>query len=211
VPNERRGSDTLNKLLDVAERAFAVDGYAGAHLQQMADHVGVKKAAVYYYFPSKAALHEAVLVRVLEALDATVAAALSRPGTPEQRLEALLSALNELMAVQQNYSQILIRLFIDRPEADFNHLLPLVERPILRLLEFYREGYDQGVFVKMSSRHLVQTMLGAIVFHYGSKQLGTRMLGVDDLFSRASVEWRDKEVRRFALNAILRRRPVDLE
>jgi len=209
VPSDRRPSGTLSKLLDVAERAFAVEGYAGAHLQQMADRVGVKKAAVYYYFPSKAALHEAVVARVLEALDDTVASSLARAGSPEQRLEALLSSLNELLAVQRNYSQILIRLFIDRPEVDFNALAPLIARVATRILDFYRDGCEQGVFVRMSSRHVVQTLLGAIIFHYASARVAGGMLGVDDVFSRAAVDWRSKELRRFALNAMLRERPAD--
>ena len=34
--------------------------------------MGVQKTALYYYFESKAALYEAVLVRMLEAFDARV-------------------------------------------------------------------------------------------------------------------------------------------
>ena len=68
-------------MLEVAEREFARRGYDGAHLQHIASQVGVQKTALYYYFESKAALYEAVLVRMLETFDARVREAVERPGS----------------------------------------------------------------------------------------------------------------------------------
>ena len=140
-PN-RRGADTRNKILDVAEQEFARSGFAGAHLQHIAEQVGVQKTALYYYYPSKAALYEAVLVRMLEAFDQTVSKAIDGPESPASRLERLIDALNDLLSEQRNYSQILIRIFVDRVEIDGAALRPLIERVVGRLLAFYREGVD---------------------------------------------------------------------
>ncbi len=158
-PN-RRGADTRNKILDVAEQDFARSGFAGAHLQYIAEQVGVQKTALYYYFPSKAALYEAVLVRMLEAFDQTVSKAIDGPESPASRLERLSDALNDLLSEQRNYSQILIRIFVDRVEIDGLALRPLIERVVGRLLAFYREGVDADAFVKLSSRNLFQSLLG---------------------------------------------------
>jgi TetR/AcrR family transcriptional regulator len=84
-----RGADTRNKILDVAEQDFARSGFAGAHLQHIAEQVGVQKTALYYYYPSKAALYEAVLVRMLEAFDQAVSKAIDGPESPAGRLERL--------------------------------------------------------------------------------------------------------------------------
>ena len=99
----RRGIDTRHKILDVAEREFARDGFAGAHLQHIAQQVGVQKTALYYYYASKAALYEAVLVRMLEAFDRTVSKAIGGPESPAIRLERLIDALNDLLSDQSNY------------------------------------------------------------------------------------------------------------
>jgi AcrR family transcriptional regulator len=45
-----RVGDTRTKILEVAESEFAAEGYAGAHLQKIAEQVGVRKTALYYYF-----------------------------------------------------------------------------------------------------------------------------------------------------------------
>jgi TetR/AcrR family transcriptional regulator len=202
-PN-RRGADTRNKILEVAEREFARDGFAGAHLQRIAEQVGVQKTALYYYYPSKAALYEAVLVRMLEAFDHTVSQAIDRPESPASRLERLCDALNDLLSEQRNYSQILIRILVDRVEIDGAALGPLIERIVGRLLGFYREGVDAGAFAKLSSRNLFQSLLGVCVFHYATGEFGARVLGVDDIFTQSAVAWRRDEVRRLVLRGVVR-------
>jgi TetR/AcrR family transcriptional regulator len=203
MKSHTRGADTRNKILDVAERDFAQSGFAGAHLQQIAEQVGVQKTALYYYYPSKAALYEAVLVRMLEALDQAVSKAIDRPEAPARRLERLIDTLNDLLSEQRNYSQILIRIFVDRVEIDGVTLRPMIERVVGRLLTFYREGIDAKAFVKLSSRNLFQSLLGALVFHYATGELGAKVLGVDDIFTQGAVAWRREEVRRLVLRGVL--------
>ncbi len=202
---ERRSADTRNKILEVAEREFARDGFAGAHLQRIASQVGVQKTALYYYFPRKAALYEAVLVRMLEDFDQTLTEAVDRPGSPEERLERLLDALNDLLAERRTYSQILIRIFVDRVEIPGDVLGPLIERVVGRLLRFYRQGIDAGTFAKLSPRHFFQTLLGASVFHYATGSFGAAVLDVDDIFTASAVRWRRRELREFVRRAVLRR------
>ena len=200
---ERRSADTREKILEVAEREFARDGYAGAHLQHIAGQVGVQKTALYYYYPSKAALYEAVLARMLEAFDLTLTEAIDAPGDPAERLERLLDALNDLLAERRNYSRILIRIFVDRAPVPGDTLGPIIERVVGRMLRFYREGIDAGVFAKLSPRHLFQTLLGATVFHYATVSFGAAVLDVEDIFTSSAVAWRRDEVRRFVLRAVL--------
>lgn len=206
---ERKSSDTREKMLEVAEWEFARDGFAGAHLQHIASQVGVQKTALYYYFPSKAALYEAVLVRMLEHFEQAVTEALDAPLPHDRRLVRLLDGLNDLLAEHPSYSKILIRIFVDRVEMDGATLRPLIERILGRLLAFFREGIEARVFVRRSSRHMLQTLIGALVFHYASGDFGAAVLGVDDLFSRAPVAWRRDEMRRMVLRAALREPPAE--
>ena len=51
------------KILDAADRAFAVGGYSGTSMRVIVRQAGVNLATVYYYFGSKGGLMEAVLKR----------------------------------------------------------------------------------------------------------------------------------------------------
>ena len=161
-------SGTLERILEVAETEFARSGYDGAHLQEIAGQVGVQKTALYYYFASKSALYERVLIDMLTAFEATIAGALERDAGPEERLVVLVDALNDLLASRPTYARILIRVFVDRTHLPGDEIGPLLERITLRLLRFFRAGMDAGVFRKASPRHLFQSCIGALVFHYGS-------------------------------------------
>jgi TetR/AcrR family transcriptional regulator len=203
VPKEERSSGTRNRILEVAETQFAVKGYSGAHLQSLAEEVGVQKTALYYYFPSKRALYVAVLERMLETFDNVISAATSR-GTPSaETLGLLLDDLNEVLAQHPNYSQILIRIFVDRIEIDASAITPILERIINPLLQFYAAGVERSAFRKLSSRHVVLTVLGASIFHYAAGDNSSDILGVDDVFSPEAVEWRRREVRRLLMQGIL--------
>ena len=201
--SERRGSDTLEKILEVAETTFAREGYEGAHLQHIASQVGVQKTALYYYFPSKAALYEAVLRRMLQAFDETIRASLDLDGTPTKRLYRLHDSINDLLAERRNYARILIRIFVDRPDGKFEEIGPLVESVVGRLLRFFKEGMEAGAFRRGSARHMFQTAMGTLVFHYATADLGAAVLGVDDIFSSKAVAWRREEVRRTLFHGIL--------
>ena len=59
----RRGGDTAERILDVAEACFAQRGYAGTSLRDVAEGVGIRIPSLYNHFPNKASLYSAVLAR----------------------------------------------------------------------------------------------------------------------------------------------------
>lgn len=201
----RRGQDTRARILEVAEREFAAEGFAGAHLQKIAEQVGVRKTALYYYFESKAALYVAVLEEMLESFDRVLEEALAGADPPEERLRRLVERFNRLLAEHPWYARILIRIFVDDPGIDASRVLPIVERAIGRLFRFYREGVDAGVFRRLSSRHFFQSLLGTAVFHYAAPVFSGRVLGVADIFAADAVAWRRDELLAVIEDGVLRR------
>ena len=202
-----RVGDTRTKILEMAEADFATEGYAGAHLQKIAEQVGVRKTALYYYFPSKGALYTAVLAAILEEFDRTVAAAVEADEASEHRLLRLVAQVNDLLAERRNYGRILIRVFVDRSPIEAGQLIPIVERVVGRVLRFYRQGRDEGTFRHISSRHFFMSVLGMTVLHYAAPGFSASILGVDDVFTRPAVSWRREEVTSLLARGVLLRGP----
>ncbi|MGH0037589.1 MAG: TetR/AcrR family transcriptional regulator [Myxococcota bacterium] len=209
MAHDRSGADTREKILGVAETQFARKGYAGAHLQAIAEEVGVQKTALYYYFPSKAALYVAVFSRIVEDFDRCVSTAIERDLPHRERLECFVDDFNDLLAERPNYSLILLRIFVDSGDVDLSPIADGIRRSIATLLGFYREGVANGSFRKMSSRHLFQSLLGTVVFFYAARDFSQVMMGVDDIFARGMVAWRREEVRRLLLGGVLADAPPD--
>lgn len=66
APRSRKG--LRDALLDAAARAFVERGYEGVHVEDVARTVGVSKAKLYEFFPSKAALFVDCLDRLRHAV-----------------------------------------------------------------------------------------------------------------------------------------------
>lgn len=65
VRNRRRKETRPDEIVDAAFERFAVDGYAGARIDDVAERAGVSKGLVYRYFKTKEALFKAVIRRVV--------------------------------------------------------------------------------------------------------------------------------------------------
>jgi len=64
-------TDTRQRILDVAAHLFATRGFAGTSIRDIADEIGVTKAALYYHFASKdVLLHEIVSLPLMAVRDA---------------------------------------------------------------------------------------------------------------------------------------------
>jgi len=74
---------TKQRILDVAVRRFHEDGYGGTSLREIADELGVTKAALYYHFRSKEEILDAVVRPILDGVQALLddvgSSALSTP------------------------------------------------------------------------------------------------------------------------------------
>jgi TetR/AcrR family transcriptional regulator len=203
----RGAGGTRERLLEVAEKEFARYGYAGAHLQSIAEQIGVQKTALYYYFPSKSALYTAVITTMLEAFERVLTGLANAGGTHRERLEHLLDALNDLLAERPNYARILIRVFIDGAGVDYPAIAPTIRRVIGGILGFYREGVEAGAFQRHSSRHLFLSVFGMALFHYAAPEFSGGVLELPDVFAEKAVRWRGEEVRRLLLEGVLPRPP----
>ena len=60
-PDGDRAEATRQNILESAARVFRRDGYSGAKLSDIAADIGMKAGSLYYHFPSREALVEAVL------------------------------------------------------------------------------------------------------------------------------------------------------
>jgi AcrR family transcriptional regulator len=79
-----RAEQTRQLVLDAARRLFTEYGYDAASLQMIADEVGLTKAAVYYYFPTKIEILRAVIDVGVNQFDAVITDAATRTGRRAQ-------------------------------------------------------------------------------------------------------------------------------
>lgn len=79
----RRGSDTRAQIHQVALGLFTEHGYDATSMRQIAEQLGISKAALYYHFDSKEAIIHSLFDERLAALDELIAWAEAQPRTPD--------------------------------------------------------------------------------------------------------------------------------
>jgi AcrR family transcriptional regulator len=119
----RKGEITAERILDAAEELFAMHGYAGTTLRDVANAVGLRTPSLYNHFASKDALYAAVLERGI----APVLAALSDAATTaDERGAPEPGALVERLMTQLAQRPNLPRLIQQETLRGGEHLSPML-------------------------------------------------------------------------------------
>jgi AcrR family transcriptional regulator len=188
-----------DKILDCAEGLFARRGFAGTGLAEVAEAVGLSKSSLFHHFRSKAQLYAAVISRILGRIESALMRSLAEGGRPDVRLDRWIDVVIDVLASHPTYARLLLRsLFEDDElagdlpeEQEANDILRRITAAAGRLL---REGIEAGVFRPTSVPHTLQTLIGAIVYHFASGEFGQEMIG-RPLFAGSEVRRRKAEVK----------------
>jgi len=80
------------RILQVAAGLFAQSGYESSAIADLARELGVSKAAIYHYYPTKQDIYDAIILQTLQGLSSEVRAALARAEAGLPRLRAFMLA-----------------------------------------------------------------------------------------------------------------------
>jgi AcrR family transcriptional regulator len=94
-------ADTPTVILSAAERLFVEKGYYAVSMREIADAVGMTKAALYYHFRDKEQLFVAILERVLGELSTLIEACCTADATHRAQIERIVQQIMRLPAVRR--------------------------------------------------------------------------------------------------------------
>src|SRR5215510_14722459 len=114
-PSRRRNpTESKRRILDAAERAFALRGYEGARLRDIAQEAGVHHALLHHYYGDKRGLFREVVQRALTNVSLTGFAQLSASENLEGTTRALVSALIDFIFALHDLMHIIDGAFRER-------------------------------------------------------------------------------------------------
>jgi len=200
VQYEAPSAGSREKVLEVAEALFARRGFAGVGLSEVAETAGLGKSSLFHHFKGKVQLYFAVLERVLRRMDLCLQPLFAAAIAPAARLDAVIDGLIDTLVEHPGSARLLLRALFE--DDDFAPELLSEAEPSERILEsliarldaLLREGVAQGVFRPVSTPHMVQTLIGATVYHFASGDFGESLLG-SPLCSSEQVRRRKDELR----------------
>ena len=108
------GKQRREQLLDIGRSLFAVRGFDGTSIEEIASRAGVSKPVVYEHFGGKEAIYAVVVDREMEHLLDRVTGALRSPAHPRTVLERAALSLLDYIETSTDGFRILVR---DSPVA----------------------------------------------------------------------------------------------
>jgi len=109
-----RRTDTRDRILSVGLRLFAEQGYANTSLREIAEELGVTKAALYFHYRTKEEIITGILRGYIDDIDALLADVRGGPATLAER-EQVVRRFAQLQAswggnltrmIRQNFTEI---------------------------------------------------------------------------------------------------------
>jgi AcrR family transcriptional regulator len=86
---------TRQRILDAATELFEQRGFAGTSIRDLAVRVGMTKAALYYHFPSKEEVLQALLTPFLDDIDRIIAATAAGQWSRAELVKRLIAQMND--------------------------------------------------------------------------------------------------------------------
>ena len=81
-----------DRILDEASILFGRQGYENSSISDLANSIGVSKAAIFHYFPTKHAIYDAIIVRTLQGLHEAVTLAVKDERSGLRKLHRFMIA-----------------------------------------------------------------------------------------------------------------------
>ncbi len=172
-------------ILEAALNVFSAHGFRGATVDQIAAEAGLSKPNLLYYFPSKEAIHTALLSGLLEVWLAPLHD-LNEDGDP---LEEILSYIRRKLEMSRDLPRE-SRLFANELVQGAPRIRDALSTDLKQLVDeksaILTRWMDQGKIARVHPHHLIFS-IWALTQHYADFDVQVRaILGEEDPFEGAA-------------------------
>ena len=159
------GLQTRAQIVAAAERHFAERGFEATRLEDVAAEVGIRRAAIFYYFSDKQELYAAVL----DAVFSDWTAALPSGGGPAERLEASLIGWIDYVAQRPTVARLILREAATAQPGVVSQFVRSGSAPVEWFRAVIDEGVASGELKPIIEPYRFMSLMGGItVFHFAA-------------------------------------------
>ena len=158
----RSANETSETILTAAAAEFGAKGYEAASIHGIESRSGLSRAALYYYFPSKAALYQVLLGGLLQALEEATAPVLHSRRTPSRKIEDLFLQISRLRKTNPLFSRVLLGGQSGREDGASVTKAELVAEITRAFTTLVTEGQRAGLLRKASPEDCSLVLLGLL-------------------------------------------------
>lgn len=190
----RRGTDTRDRLLQVAQALFAERGFRGTSLRDISSRIGIKAPSVLHHFNSKEQIYIAVLNRIFNCIEDAVGSVLMGRGSYQERARAAIAGAIDFIAARPDHARIIWQALIDE-KGNGRQMIKQRLPPLYAMGQnFIFHGQRAGAFRReVDPFHFMMT-LSSITLGYFTTASMVRRLWRINLLEPAAIEHRKRHV-----------------
>jgi TetR/AcrR family transcriptional regulator len=174
-PTKRRmvvvREETRELILAAAEAEFASWGFASARLEDIAERVGITRAAVLYHFSGKQTLYDAVLANAFGDLTREIENRFDDALAYTDQIEGMVEAWIEFSARRPTLARLFMREVADAEDGFRAEVEALVTPLFKRIIERIESGRSRGAIRPLDPIHFVTLLAGATTWYATSSSL----------------------------------------
>lgn len=174
---EQASAEVRDRLVEAALVEFADHGFEGASTRSIAARAGAHQPQINYHFASKAELWKAVMMRLLDELDAALVIA---PGTPPRdTMEQIIRAIVAMSASRPELNRIMIHEGT-HPSDRLEWLTDTQIRPrATAMLDLWDALVASGDAAPVSREVIYHVLIGAASLLHANAPEARLLLGVE--------------------------------
>lgn len=184
VMTQQKPPDTEAIIFRAALLVFSRKGFAATRMQEIADHAGINKALLHYYFRSKEKLYQQVFARIFQEHFQKLGNLVNEEDTFRQVLEKLINRYMDIIRRNPEIPHFLLRESADGGARVMQVLENMLGHdpkmiPIHLFIEQHRKAVKRGEIRNSDPLQLFLTVMGASLFYFITRPILGVVLPVD--------------------------------
>lgn len=191
-------------ILETAMHMFAEKGFHAVKVDDIAESVGLSKGTIYLYFKNKENLFFSIIEEKTKEMFARMREALQSQESIDRRLERFVTAFLKFFDMNKPYFKLIhtekTRMHEDDRYRLRNHMLRVFSDYESLLVNFVREGQQEGFFRSMEPQMIAKSLRGLLnsfafqrIFVDSQAPLTDETAYVVDLFLNGARQSPEKE------------------
>ncbi len=166
--NGTRANRTRAEILTAAELLFASRGFAATRLEDVAEEVGLTRAALFYHFKDKQMLYDAMIANAFGPLDKDLHDLLDATDrTIPERMKLAVEAWLDAIVAQPTLARLILRFVADDSAQAAQQIYTDDQLLPLKFFALFEEGRQSGALTPLHDDpfHIASAVIGTTVFY----------------------------------------------
>jgi TetR/AcrR family transcriptional regulator len=201
--NEIKKDNTEEKILNAAQEVFIQKGMDGSRMQEIADHAGINKALLHYYFRTKQKLFEAIFKKVFKHVFPKIEMLILSDKPLEEKLGTFIEKYIDVLIMNPYLPTFIIKEMHRDPDFLSSVMKSQGIHPE-KIINVFEKEMEAGKIRKMNPKDLMINVLGLCIFPFATKPLMKIMFFENDKKKyNQFLQNRKTTVKEFVLNSII--------